>query len=145
MDRPDSAKIVTGIIKALEVVTKEHFHLADFNAKGFLEQNNVDSSSDRFQVLDTTSQPTAMVTDHRETFNAVHASRSSDSVADEMDHDRDIDGGFAHDGEDDFMHEIAEDRTGNKSTMNNRFDIPRNREDDMLKMKMTVMMSMMAF
>ncbi|KAF7064261.1 hypothetical protein CFC21_070622 [Triticum aestivum] len=137
LDHPDSAKIVTGIVKALEVVTKEHVHLADFNAKGenssktVLEQNNVDSSSNRFQVLDTTSQPTAMVTDHRETFNAVHAPRSSDSVADEMDHDRDIDGGFAHDGEDDFMHEIAEDRTGNESTMDIRFDIPRNREDDM--------------
>jgi E3 ubiquitin-protein ligase HUWE1 len=137
LDHPDSAKIVTGIVKALEVVTKEHVHLADYNGKGenssktVSEQNNVDSSTNRFQVLDTTSQPTAMVTDHRETFNAVHASRSSDSVADEMDHDRDIDGGFAHDGEDDFMHEIAEDRTGNESTMDIRFDIPRNRDDDM--------------
>lgn len=137
LDHPDSAKIVTAIVKALEVVTKEHVHLADFNAKGessskiISDQNNVDSSANRFQVLDTTSQPTAMVTDHRETFNAVHTSRSSDSVADEMDHDRDLDGSFARDGEDDFMHEIAEDRTGNESTMEIRFEIPHNREDDM--------------
>jgi E3 ubiquitin-protein ligase HUWE1 len=134
LDHPDSAKIVTAIVKALEVVTKEHVHLADFNAKGgnsskiVSEQNNVDSSSNRFQVLDTTSQPTAMVTDRRETFNAVHTSRSSDSAADEMDHDRDLDGGFARDGEDDFMHEIADDRAGNESTMDIRFDIPH-RED----------------
>ncbi|XP_051186843.1 E3 ubiquitin-protein ligase UPL1 isoform X2 [Lolium perenne] len=134
LDHPDSAKIVTAIVKALEVVTKEHVHLADFNAKGgnstkiVSEQNNVDSSSNRFQVLDTTSQPTAMVTDRRETFNAVRTSRSSDSAADEMDHDRDLDGGFARDGEDDFMHEIADDRAGNESTMDIRFDIPH-RED----------------
>ncbi|KAL6623150.1 hypothetical protein ACP70R_033029 [Stipagrostis hirtigluma subsp. patula] len=137
LDHPDSAKIVTAIVKALEVVTKEHVHSADFNAKGdnpskiTSENNNVDSSSNRFQALDTTSQPTAMVTDHRETFSAVQASQSSDSVADEMDHDRDMDGGFARDGEDDFMHEMAEDGTGNESTMEIRFEIPRNREDDM--------------
>ncbi|KAG8048577.1 hypothetical protein GUJ93_ZPchr0009g267 [Zizania palustris] len=137
LDHPDSAKIVTAIVKALEVVTKEHVHSADLNAKGedssknVSDQNNLDSSSNRFQAVDTTSQPTAMVTDHREAFNAVQTSQSSDSVADEMDHDRDLDGGFARDGEDDFMHEIAEDGTANESTMEIRFEIPRNREDDM--------------
>ncbi|KAL5225432.1 hypothetical protein ABZP36_012071 [Zizania latifolia] len=101
LDHPDSAKTVTSIVKALEVVTKEHVHSADLNAKGeesskiVSEQNNLDSSSNRFQALDTTSQPTAMVTDHREAFNAVRTSQSSDSLADDMDHDRDLDGGFA--------------------------------------------------
>ena len=137
LDHPDSAKIVTAIVKALEVVTKEHVHSADLNAKGensskiTSDSNNVDSSSNRFQALDTTSQPTEMVTDDREAFNAVQNSQSSDSVEDEMDHDRDMDGGFARDGEDDFMHEMAEDGTGNESTMEIRFEIPRNREDDM--------------
>jgi len=42
-----------------------------------------------------------------------------------------MDGGFARDGEDDFIHEMAEDGTGNESTMEIRFEIPRNREDDM--------------
>lgn len=136
LDHPDSAKIVTAIVKALEVVTKEHVHSADLNAKGensskvVSDQSNLDPSSNRFQALDTT-QPTEMVTDHREAFNAVQTSQSSDSVADEMDHDRDLDGGFARDGEDDFMHEIAEDGTPNESTMEIRFEIPRNREDDM--------------
>ncbi|KAG8093312.1 hypothetical protein GUJ93_ZPchr0012g20493 [Zizania palustris] len=135
LDHPDSAKTVTSIVKALEVVTKEHVHSADLNAKGeesskiMSEQNNLDSSSNRFQALDTTSQPTEMVTDHREAFNAVQTSQGSDSLADDMDHDRDLDGGFARDGEDDFMHEIAEDGTANESTMEIRFEIPRNRED----------------
>ncbi|RLN28434.1 E3 ubiquitin-protein ligase UPL2-like isoform X1 [Panicum miliaceum] len=63
LDHPDSAKIVTSIVKALEVVTKEHVHSADLNAKGensskiASDSNNVDSSSNRFQALDTTSQP----------------------------------------------------------------------------------------
>jgi E3 ubiquitin-protein ligase HUWE1 len=136
LDHPDSAKIVTAIVKALELVSKEHVHSAD-NAKGensskiASDSNNVNSSSNRFQALDMTSQHTEMVTDHRQTFNAVQTSQSSDSVADEMDHDRDMDGGFARDGEDDFMHEMAEDGTGNESTMEIRFEIPRNREDDM--------------
>ncbi|GJN12872.1 hypothetical protein PR202_ga31191 [Eleusine coracana subsp. coracana] len=137
LDHPDSAKLVTAIVKALEVVTKEHVHSADLNAKVehsskiASENNNLDTSSNRFEALDTTSQPTAMVTDHRESFSAVQNSQSSDSVADEMDHDRDMDGSFARDGEDDFMHEMAEDGTGNESTMEIRFEIPRNREDDM--------------
>jgi E3 ubiquitin-protein ligase HUWE1 len=136
LDHPDSAKIVTAIVKALELVSKEHVHSAD-NAKGensskiASDSNNVNSSSNRFQALDMTSQHTEMVTDHRQTFNAVQTSQSSDSVADEMDHDRDMDGGFARDGGDDFMHEMAEDGTGNESTMEIRFEIPRNREDDM--------------
>nr|CAB3461993.1 unnamed protein product [Digitaria exilis] len=97
LDHPDSAKIVTAIVKALEVVTKEHVHSADLNAKGensskiASDSNNVDSSSNRFQALDTTSQPTEMMTDDRETFNAVQTSQSSDSAEDEMDHDHDQD------------------------------------------------------
>ncbi|ONM32412.1 E3 ubiquitin-protein ligase UPL1 [Zea mays] len=134
LDHPDSAKIVTAIVKALELVSKEHVHSAD-NAKGensskiASDSNNVNSSPNRFQALDMTSQPTEMITDHRETFNADQTSQSSDSVADEMDHDRDMDGGFARDGEDDFMHEMAGDGTGNESTMEIRFEISRNRDD----------------
>ncbi|RLN30647.1 E3 ubiquitin-protein ligase UPL1 -like protein [Panicum miliaceum] len=96
LDHPDSAKIVTSIVKALEVVTKEHVHSADLNAKGensskiASDSNNVDSSSNRFQALDTTSQPTEMVTDDREAFNGVQTSQSSDSVEDEMDHDQNL-------------------------------------------------------
>ncbi|CAN6333804.1 unnamed protein product [Urochloa humidicola] len=137
LDHPDSAKIVSAIVKALEVVSKEHVHSADLNAKGensskvASDSNNADPSSNRFQALDTTSQPTDMVTDDRDTFNAIQTSQSSDSVEDEMDHDRDTDQGFTRDGEDDYMHEMAEDGTGNESTMEIRFEIPRNREDDM--------------
>ncbi|CAN6355891.1 unnamed protein product [Urochloa humidicola] len=136
LDHPDSAKIVSAIVKALEVVSKEHVHSADLNAKGensskvASDSNNADPSSNRFQALDT-SQPTDMVTDDRDTFNAVQTSQSSDSVEDEMDHDRDTDQGFTRDGEDDYMHEMAEDGTGNESTMEIRFEIPRDREDDM--------------
>ncbi|KAL5206475.1 hypothetical protein ABZP36_034684 [Zizania latifolia] len=135
LDHPDSAKIVTAIVKALEVVTKEHVHSADLNAKGedssknVSDQNNLDSSSNRFQALDTTSQPTAMVTDHREAFNAVQTSQSSDSVADEMDHDRDLDGGFAHDAGDHgvFDHPLLEEPSS-------VLHLPQQRQDNLVEM-----------
>ncbi|XP_026661935.2 E3 ubiquitin-protein ligase UPL2-like isoform X2 [Phoenix dactylifera] len=148
LDHADSPKIVTGIVKALETVSREYVHSADLNAakgdtslKLASDQNHVDSSytyssGGGFQLLETTSQHdhTEGVSGHVESFNAAQNSGSSDSITDDMDHDRDLDGGFARESEDDFMHEASEDGAGNEngmSPMEIRFDIPRNAEDEM--------------
>ncbi|WOL02486.1 E3 ubiquitin-protein ligase [Canna indica] len=144
LDHADSPKLITGIIKVLELVTKEHVHSAYINmAKG---DNSLKLASnehrlglsndhgDRFETLETTSQPdhAEVAADQRETPTAVQNSVNSDSV--DMDHDRDLDGGFGHEAEDDFMHEASEDGTGVEngvSTVEIRFDIQQNAEDDM--------------
>ncbi|XP_019701852.1 E3 ubiquitin-protein ligase UPL2 [Elaeis guineensis] len=146
LDLADSPKIVTGIVKALESVTKEYVHSADLNAargdnslKPTSDQSQLGSSYDsgnRFQLLETTSQPDHAegVADHVESFNSVQTSGSSRSVTDDMDHDRDLDGGFSREAEDDFMHEASEDGAGLEngiSTVEIRFDIPRDAEDEM--------------
>lgn len=144
MDHTDSPKVVTGIIKALDLVTKEHVLSAESSAKGgntsklTSDQNQVDlayNGGDGFQSLETTSQPghNEVAADHMESFNAEQTSVSSDSVADDMDHDRDSGEGFAREAEDDFMHETSEDGAGlenGMSTVEIRFDIQQNAEED---------------
>lgn len=145
LDHADSPKLVTGIIKALDLVAKEHVLSADLNsAKGEnptklnSDQNQVDSSyngGDGFQSLETTSQPdhNEMAAEHAQSFNAGQTSASSDSVADDMDHDRDLAEGFAREAEDDYMHETSEDGGGlenGMSTVEIRFDIQRSAEED---------------
>ncbi|XP_073006653.1 E3 ubiquitin-protein ligase UPL2-like [Typha latifolia] len=146
LDHTDSPKIVTGIVKALELVTKEYVHSADLSAKGdnslkvASDHNQVQSSYNiggRFQPLETTSQAdhNEVMADHMESYNAVQTSGSSDSVTDDMDHDRDLDGGFARGHEDDSMHENSEDGAGNENgttTVEIRFDIPLNAENHMV-------------
>ncbi|KAJ6822557.1 E3 ubiquitin-protein ligase UPL1-like [Iris pallida] len=144
LDNSDSQKIVSGLIKALDLVAKEHVHSADLNsAKGLnaskVEQNQVDSSyngGDRFQSLETTSQPdhTEVTTDRMEPSDPNQTSLSSDSVTDDMDHDRDLGGNFAREAGNDFMREHSEEGRGREngmSTVEIRFDIQRNPEDDL--------------
>ncbi|THU49759.1 hypothetical protein C4D60_Mb06t12920 [Musa balbisiana] len=116
LDHSDSPKLITGIIKVLELVTKEHVHSAYINSakednpvRLASNEQQVGSSNyhgDRFEALETTSQPdhAEVVADQREAFNAVQTSGNSDSVIDDMDRDRELDGGFAREAEDDFMH-----------------------------------------
>nr|XP_010929754.2 LOW QUALITY PROTEIN: E3 ubiquitin-protein ligase UPL2-like [Elaeis guineensis] len=146
LDHADSPKIVTGIVKALETVSREYVHSADLNAlkgdtslKPASDQNQVGSSygsGSGFQLLETTSRHDHIegVAGHVESFNAVRNSGSSDSITDDMDHDQDLDRGFAHESQDDFMREASEDGAGNEngmSTVEIRFDIPHNAEDEM--------------
>nr|XP_009404258.1 PREDICTED: E3 ubiquitin-protein ligase UPL1-like [Musa acuminata subsp. malaccensis] len=146
LDHSDSPKLITGIIKVLELVTKEHVHSAYINSakednpvRLASNEQQVGSSNyhgDRFEALETTSQPdhAEVVADQREAFNAVQTSGNSDSVIDDMDRDRELDGGFAREAEDDFMREASEDGIGLEngvSTVEIRFDIPQNAEDGM--------------
>uniref|UniRef100_A0A1D1YWP9 HECT-type E3 ubiquitin transferase n=1 Tax=Anthurium amnicola TaxID=1678845 RepID=A0A1D1YWP9_9ARAE len=146
LDNPDSTKVVTGIIKALELVTKEHIHSTDLNAlkgdaslKSALDETQheqADDNGNAFQALETMSQPdnTEAAVEQIENFNTVQTSGSADFITDDTDHDRDLDGGFAPEGEDDFMHENSEEGGGQEngvSTVEIRFEIPQNMEANM--------------
>lgn len=120
LDHVDSPKAVTGLIKALEVVTKEHVHSADSNTgKGenstkppdHNQPGRVDDSADVSQSMETSSQPNHDVTaaDHVESFNTSQTYGGSEAVTDDMEHDQDLDGGFVPSTEDDYMHETSGD------------------------------------
>jgi E3 ubiquitin-protein ligase HUWE1 len=74
----------------------------------------------------------AMSADHAESFNAIQNLGRSEAVTDDMDHDQDLDGGFAPATEDDFMQETSEDMRSLENGMDTvgiRFDIqPRGQE-----------------
>ncbi|RRT80048.1 hypothetical protein B296_00004235 [Ensete ventricosum] len=124
LDHADSPKLIPGIIKVLELVTKEHVHSAYINsAKGdnslklASNEHQVASSDyhgERFQALEMASQPdhAEVVADQREAVNGTQTSGNYHSVVDDMEHDRELDGNFAREAEDDFMHEASEDGTG---------------------------------
>ncbi|RWV99468.1 hypothetical protein GW17_00037621 [Ensete ventricosum] len=124
LDHADSPKLIPGIIKVLELVTKEHVHSAYINsAKGdnslklASNEHQVASSDyhgERFQALEMASQPdhAEVVADQREAVNGIQTSGNYHSVVDDMEHDRELDGNFAREAEDDFMHEASEDGTG---------------------------------
>ncbi|ONK77230.1 uncharacterized protein A4U43_C02F4420 [Asparagus officinalis] len=147
LDHADSPKLVTGIIKALDLVTKEHVLSVDHNsakggnsAKVNSDQNQVDSSynvGNRFQSLETTSQPdhNEVAGEHVESFDAGQNSVGSDSVADDMDHDQDL-GVFAREAEDNFMHGTSGDGgclDNGVSSVEIRFDIHQNDEEDVIR------------
>ncbi|XP_058747804.1 E3 ubiquitin-protein ligase UPL2-like [Vicia villosa] len=115
LDHADSSKVATGIIKALELVSKEHVHSADSNAgkakpSDLQQPERIDNISDMSQSMDMSSQ-------------ANHGSRQADqvgpytgqtyggseAVTDDMEHDQDLNGNFPPANEDDYMHENSED------------------------------------
>ncbi|KAF8079578.1 hypothetical protein N665_1017s0001 [Sinapis alba] len=121
LDNVESPKAVTGIIKVLELVSKEHAHSADSNSKN----ENVNKSSDQIQSArgDTTADASeageimlrsnrdSMTADHVENFGSSHTYVGSEDVTDDMEHDQDLDEGFAAGG-DEYMQEAAEDARG---------------------------------
>ncbi|PPD77872.1 hypothetical protein GOBAR_DD25184 [Gossypium barbadense] len=119
LDHAESPKAVTGLIKALELVTKEHVHSVDSSAiKG---ENSVkpadrnqtgrtDNIVDASQSMEMASQSNdAVAADRIESFNRVQNYGGSEAVTDDMEHDQDLDGGFAPAAEDDYMQETSED------------------------------------
>ncbi|KDP41504.1 hypothetical protein JCGZ_15911 [Jatropha curcas] len=136
LDHADSPKLVTGLIKALELVTKEHVNTADSNTgKSDNSTKHTQSQSGRAENMVDISQATEIVPQsnhdsaaagHVESFNAVQNFGRSEAVADEMEHDQDIDGGFAPATEDDYMQETSEDMRGLENGMDTvgiRFEI----------------------
>lgn len=133
LDHTDSSKVVTGVVKVLELVTKEHVHAAESNA-GRGEQatktqdhNQSGTTNDAFEIQtnETPSQPNvnSLPTDHIEPFDASQNFGGSEAVTDDMEHDQDIDGGFGPSNEDDFMHESNEDTRNLENGLEIRFEI----------------------
>ncbi|KAG2391709.1 E3 ubiquitin-protein [Vigna angularis] len=128
LDHPDSSEVATGIIKALELVTKEHVHSVD-SSKGDISAkpsvlsqpgrtNNIGEIS---QSMETTSQanPDSLQVDHVRSYAVRSYGGGSEAVTDDMEHDQDLDGSFAPGNEDDYMHENSEDARDLENGMEN--------------------------
>ncbi|GLU16061.1 hypothetical protein SLE2022_325110 [Rubroshorea leprosula] len=121
LDHSESPKLVTGTVKVLELVTKEYIHSADSNVgknensakpSDHNQSGRAEGIVDVSQSLEMTSQSNndSMVADHSEPFNTVQNYGGSEAVTDHMEHDQDLDGGFAPAAEDDYMQEAPEGR-----------------------------------
>ncbi|CAL8997564.1 unnamed protein product [Prunus brigantina] len=145
LDHADSPKVVTGLLKALELVTKEHVHSADSNAgKGdnstkppdHNQSGMADNIGERSQSMETPSQShhDSAPAEHIESFNAVQSFGGSEAVTDDMEHDQDLDGGFAPTNEDDYMNENSEETRGLENgidTMGIRFEIQPHEQENL--------------
>uniref|UniRef100_A0A5B6ZFI1 HECT-type E3 ubiquitin transferase n=1 Tax=Davidia involucrata TaxID=16924 RepID=A0A5B6ZFI1_DAVIN len=144
LDHADSPKVVTGLVKVLESVTKEHVHAADSNTgkvdnstkpSDHSQPGRTNNSGGISQSMETTSQHTlnSSAAEHIESFDTVPNYVGSEAVTDDMEHDQDLDGGFAPATEDDYMHETSEDTRGLENgleTVGIRFEIqPRVQEN----------------
>ncbi|KAK8642698.1 hypothetical protein V6N13_012035 [Hibiscus sabdariffa] len=120
LDHAESPKVVIGLIKALELVTKEHVHSVDSSAiKGEnsvkpADHNQTEGTNnvvDASQSVEMVSQSNhdAVVADPVESFNTVQNYGASEAVTDDMEYDQDLDGGFAPAAEDEYMQETSED------------------------------------
>ncbi|TYH65157.1 hypothetical protein ES332_D06G037000v1 [Gossypium tomentosum] len=119
LDHSESPKVVTGIVKTLELVTKEHalsagssaikgessVKPAEHNHSGRVD--NIDAS----QSMEMASQSShdTVAADHVESFNTVQNYGGTQAVTDDVEHDQDLDGGFAPATEDHYMQETSED------------------------------------
>ncbi|KAK7301089.1 hypothetical protein RJT34_11949 [Clitoria ternatea] len=136
LDQSDSSEVATGIIKALELVTKEHIHSIDSNTgksdnsakpSDPSQPGRIDNIGDRSQSIEMASQANrdSLQIDHVGTY-AVQSYGGSEAVTDDMEHDQDLDGTFAPANEDDYMHENSEDARDIDNRMENvglQFDI----------------------
>ncbi|GFY85914.1 ubiquitin-protein ligase 2 [Actinidia rufa] len=142
LDHVESPKVVTGLVKVLEIVTKEHINAADCNP-GKAENSTkppdqsqhgvTDNSGDIPQSMETISQnQSSAAADRVESFDAVQTYGGSEAVTD-MEHDQDLDDGFAPANEDEYMHETPEDTRDLQNGLDNvgiRFEIqPQDQEN----------------
>ncbi|CAL0315575.1 unnamed protein product [Lupinus luteus] len=136
LDHPDSSKVATGIIKALELVSKEHVHSVDSNTgkgdsstKPSDQAGRIDNNGEMSQSMEITSQANheSLQVDNVGSYNAIQTYGGSEAVTDDMEHDQNLDGTFAPANEDDYMHENSEDtRRGLVNEVDNmglRFEI----------------------
>ncbi|XP_057442422.1 E3 ubiquitin-protein ligase UPL1-like [Lotus japonicus] len=129
LDHADSSKVATGIIKALELVSKEHVHSVDSNAgKGDTstkpsnpsQPGRIDNIGEMSQSMETASQANhdSIQVDQVRSY-AVQSYGGSEAVTDDMEHDQDLDVSFARVAEDDYMHENSEDARDLENEMEN--------------------------
>ncbi|KAK4274192.1 hypothetical protein QN277_017456 [Acacia crassicarpa] len=145
LDHADSSKVAAGIVKALELVTKEHVHSADSTAgKSDNSTKSLDlGQSERMENIDDASQSMEMTTqanndslqaEQDASYNAIQSYGDSEAVTDDMEHDQDLDGGFAPANEDDYMHETSEDARGVDNGIENveiRFEIQPHEQENL--------------
>nr|GEV63223.1 E3 ubiquitin-protein ligase UPL2-like [Tanacetum cinerariifolium] len=123
LDHADSLKVAPGLVKVLELVTKEHVHAAEANAtkadnqakpSRHLEHGGAENTGGISQSTENASLPNASSAPAEviESFSTVQAFGGSEFVTDDMEHDQDIDGGYAPPSEDDYMHETSEETRG---------------------------------
>lgn len=142
LDQPDSSRVVTGLIKALELVTKEHVHSADSHtgkgdnsAKPSDVNEGTDNTANGVQAMEAASQENdnSIVAVRTDSFSAGHTYGGSEAVTDDMEHDQDLDGGFPP-NEDDYMHDAAEDGRGLDNgidTVGIRFEIQQDGQQNL--------------
>ncbi|KAL1349596.1 hypothetical protein HN51_026113 [Arachis hypogaea] len=130
LDHADSSKVATGIIKALELVSKEHVQSVDSNTgKGdgttkpsdLNQPGREDNTGEMPQSMEMTSQANSdsLQGCDRGSYNAIQSYGGSEAVTDDMEHDQDLDGSYAPTNEDDYMHDNAEDARGLENGLEN--------------------------
>ncbi|KAF3795858.1 E3 ubiquitin-protein ligase [Nymphaea thermarum] len=103
LDHADAPKLVSGSVKALESVTKEHVHSVDSTiprgetsipSTSQIQTSRAHGDGNNLQSLEDASQPddTERAGGPTEPFSGANISGGSDSVADDMDHEHDING-----------------------------------------------------
>ncbi|GFS44094.1 similar to LOW protein: E3 ubiquitin ligase-like protein [Actinidia rufa] len=144
LDHAESPKVVTGLVKVLEIVTKEHVHAADSNTSKTEnltkppDQNQhggTDISGDISLSMDTSSQhnENSATAERMESFENIQTYGGSEAVTDDMEHDQDLDGGFAPSTEDDYMHETPDDmRENGHDTVEIRFEIQQGDQENLV-------------
>ncbi|KAL2505911.1 E3 ubiquitin-protein ligase UPL1 [Abeliophyllum distichum] len=144
LDHADSPKVVTGLLKVLESVTKEHIHAFESSTgRGERLTKPTDNNQPRednaggsmSQSMETTTQvnENSGPTDRIESFSTNQNYGGSEAVTDDMEHDQDIDGSFAA-AEDDYMHENSENirnLENDLDTVGIRFEIRPNVQGDL--------------
>ncbi|KAI3760741.1 hypothetical protein L1987_51140 [Smallanthus sonchifolius] len=121
LDHAESLKVVPGLVKVLELITKEHVHAAeantakdnptkpnDYGPHGQTENTgdiDISRSAESAALPNVNSAPTEVI----ESFSTVQTYGGSEAATDYMEHDQDIDGGFAPPSEDDYMHDTSEE------------------------------------
>ncbi|WOG91550.1 hypothetical protein DCAR_0310799 [Daucus carota subsp. sativus] len=137
LDHADSPKVASGIVKILEVVTREHVRASENNTgKGESSKKNpeqglngrTDSGPNTSQAMENMLQTNVdyVPSNHVESTNTVQIYGGSEDIIDDMEHDQDYDGGSAPANEDDYMHETSDDTRGLQTgldTVGIRFEI----------------------
>ncbi|KAI4339776.1 hypothetical protein MLD38_024681 [Melastoma candidum] len=124
LDDSDSPKVVTGLIKALELVSKEHVSSSGSNAVKGESSDKASGNNQSTRTENNGEVPDAMQTAFQSNnesenvesvapFNVLHSYGESEAVADDMEHDQEFDGGSPPASEDDYMHETSEEARGN--------------------------------
>ncbi|XP_054797950.1 E3 ubiquitin-protein ligase UPL1-like [Prosopis cineraria] len=130
LDHTGSSKAAAGIVKALELVSKEHVHSIESNAgKGdnstkpldLGQSGRLENTSGMPQSMEMTSQANldSLPADHIGSYDAVQPYGGSEAVTDDMEHDQDLDRSFARANEDDYMHETSENARGLENGIEN--------------------------